>query len=141
MALIDYVYKDVALTDQFDDETDTLIAQAVNGGSGKGVFYVGTTTSGNKLQLASSEGTPGVDSIEVGIVDASIGSGVEAEHIKLATTEAGLSSATGGDAIGIAVEIPNGSPQPVWYQWDNSVGSADYTEISLSLDPMQEVAI
>jgi len=141
MALIDYVYNDVGLTDQFDDSTDTLIAQAVNGSSGTGVFYIGTPTSGNKLQLAESEGTPGVDSIEVSIVDASAGSGVEATHIKIATSKAGLSSATGGAAVGVAVEIPYGSPQPVWYQWDNSVGSGDYTEISLQIDPMQEVSI
>jgi len=141
MALLDYIYNDVNLTDQFDDATDNLIAEAVNGSSGIGVFYIGTPTAGNKLQIADSEGTPGVDSITVSIVDSSVGSGVEASHIKLATTQGGLATATGGAALSAAVEIPYGAPQPIYLQWDNSVGSGSYTEISLSIDPMQEVAI
>ena len=33
MALIDHVYKDALLTQQFDDATDTIGAAAVNGAS------------------------------------------------------------------------------------------------------------
>ena len=42
MTEIAYVFNDAGLTDPFDDATDTLDAQAVNGASGYGVFYVGS---------------------------------------------------------------------------------------------------
>jgi len=137
MALIQHVYHDAAMSTQFDDSTDTLGAMAVNGTSGKGVFYVGTPESGNKLQDATN---PGVDPIELSIVDASAGSGVEASHIKLALSEAGLSSATGGAALSLGTSIAGGTGLAVHYQWDNSVGDSTYTEISLLLSSRIEVA-
>lgn len=138
MALIDYVYHDIALTDQFDDSTDFLEAEAANGDDGDGKFYIGTPTSGKKLQASSD---PGVDSITVSISDSAPGSDVEATHLKLALTQGGLAGATGGASLGVGVEISYGSPKEVWYRWANSVGADDYTEISLDIVAMQEVTI
>ena len=138
MALIDHVYNDINLTDQFDDATDTLAAQAINGGSGTGVIYVGTPDTAKKLQAASD---PGIDSVTVSIVDATPGGGVEATHIKLAVSEAALSSATGGASLPLGANLTGGTAYPVWYQWDNSVGAGTYTEISLSIVPRIEVAV
>lgn len=138
MALIDHVWNDNGFADQFDDATDTLGAQATNGGSGTGVFYVGTSDVAKKLQAASN---PGIDSIVVSIVDASPGGGVETTHVKLAVSEAALSSATGGASLALGTDLTGGTAYPVWYQWDNSVGAGTYTEISLEIVPRVEAAI
>ena len=55
MALIDHVYNDAGLTDQFDDASDTLGAQAVNGSSGDGVFYVGDPDDTIKIQAEATQ--------------------------------------------------------------------------------------
>lgn len=132
MAAIDHVYKDAGLTEQFDSATDTLGAQALNGSSGDGVFYVGTPTTGNVIQAASD---PGVDPIEVTPADAAGGSGVEASHIKLALSSAGLASAVGGAALSLGPTINGGAANAVavHYRWTNSVGTGTYTEISLEI--------
>lgn len=138
MALIDHVWNDNGFADQFDDATDTLGAQAINGSSGTGVFYVGTSDTAKKLQAASN---PGIDSIVVSIVDASPGGGVEESHIKLAASEPALSSATGGASLALGTELTGGTAYEVWYQWDNSVGAGTYTEITLEIVPRVEAAI
>jgi hypothetical protein len=130
MALIDHVYNDIGLADQFDDATDTLNAAAINGSTGRGHFYVGTPTSGNKIQAASD---PGTDPIQVTIVDAAAGTGVDELDIKLATSEGALGSAVAGDPLNLPATINYGTPVAVWFEWDNSVGSGTYTEISLEI--------
>ena len=67
MAAIDHVYLDASLTTQFDDATHTLDLEAVDSSSADGSFYVGTPTSGNKVEAASD---PGVDPIVCSIVHA-----------------------------------------------------------------------
>lgn len=136
MATIPYVYNDIGLTDQFDDATDTLDAQAVNGASGDGVFYIGTPTSGNRLQDATS---PGSADITVSIVDAD--ASIDAADIKLALTSAGLGSATGGASLALATQIVYGTPVAVHYRWDNDTGGSTYTGMSLSITAMIESAI
>ncbi|MCB1726534.1 MAG: hypothetical protein KDI22_03810 [Gammaproteobacteria bacterium] len=140
MSLIDHVYNDAGLTDQFDDATDTLGAQAINGQSGVGVFYVGTPNAANQIEAASD---PGVDPITVSIVDAAPASGVEASHIRLAVSQGALSGATPGASLSLGETILGGAGNAVavWYQWDNSVGSGEYTEMSLSIVSRIETAI
>lgn len=140
MAAVPNVFKDAGLTEPFDDATDTLGAVAVNGSSDTGVFYVGNADSAVMLQASSD---PGVDSIVVSIVDASPGGGVEAAHIKLAISSGGLSSATAGASLNIGETILGGvgNAVSVHYQWDNSVGSGTYTEISLGIVALAEVAV
>ena len=139
MALIAHVYKDASLTQQFDDAVDTLGASAINGASDDGVFYVGTPTATNKIEAASN---PGIDQIDVVITDANPGTGVEQAHIKLALTNGGLDGAVGGDplALGAVINGGPGSAVAVHYRWENSVGGAVYTEITLDLDARVESA-
>jgi len=137
MTEIAHVYKDAGLTEIFNDATDTLATAAINGGSGTGVFYVGTPTTGTKIEDATN---PGVDQIVVSVADATPGSDVEASHIKLALTEAGLSSATGGASLNLGTVINYGSPVAVWFQWDNSTGNATYPDISIGLTSRVESA-
>lgn len=136
MALIDHVYNDIGLTDQFDDTTDTLDAWALDASTGDGVFYVGTPTAGNHVQATSD---PGVDPIVVSIVDSSPGGGVEDTHIKLATSSGALGSAVGGDPLNIGATIVYGTPVAVHYRWANSTGAS--TEISLSITARTESVI
>lgn len=138
MALIPYVFNDVGLTDQFDDATDTLGAQAVNGSSGDGVFYVGTTTSGNKLE---DNAAPGVADITVTIVDSNGPTDVDAVDIKLATSSGGLDSAVGGAALTLGTTINFGAPAAVYYRWTNDTGTGTYTDISLEISAIAESAI
>ncbi len=140
MALIDHVYLDAGLTDQFDDATDTLGASALQGADGDGVFYVGTTVATNKIEAASN---PGVDQIAVSIADSAPGGGVEVTDIKLATSQANLGSAVGGAPLNIGTTIAGGVPSavPVWYRWNNTQGSAVYTEISIEIVPRVESAV
>ena len=137
MTEIAHVYKDAGLTEIFDDASDTLATAAINGGSGTGVFYVGTPTTGNKIEDATN---PGIDQIVVSVTDATPGSDVETTHIKLALSEAGLSGATGGASLNLGTVINHGSPISVWYQWDNSTGNGTYTDISLGLTSRVESA-
>ena len=140
MALIDHIYLDAALTDPFDDASDTLGAQAVNGASGDGVFYLGDPDDTIKLQAASD---PGVDPITVSVADSAPGSGVEDTHIKLALTSAGLDGATGGAALNAGSTINGGvaNAVPIHYRWSNSTGAGVSTEISLSIVARVESAI
>lgn len=137
--LVDYIYNDIDLTDQFDDATDVLGVQAVNGASDYGVFYIGTPTSGNQLQ---DQAAPGSGSITVSIVDASPGTGVEAAHIKLATSVPNLATAVAGDPLAVATTILYGAPAAVYYQWDNSVltGTDESSELSLQVSTIAESA-
>ena len=140
MATIPYIFNDANLTDPFDDASDTLGASAVQGASDFGVFWIGTTTSGNKLEIDSGAGTPGVDPIQVSIVDADGALNVEATDIKLSLSS-DFSGATGGATLDVSVSIQHGAPVPVYYQWTNATGGGTYTDISLQLSAIQEVAI
>lgn len=132
MALVDNIYLDAGLTQQFDDASDSLFAAAKLGTSGVGVFYVGTHVVTEKVQAASA---PGIDPITVDIFDANVGSGVEAAHYRLATSQAGLAVATPGAQLSLGAEILGGpgGAVPVWYQWDNSSGGGVDTDIGFDL--------
>jgi hypothetical protein len=140
MAIIAHIYKDAGLTLPFDDAVDTLDAQAINGSNGNGSFWIGTPTAANQIQDATN---PGIDQITASIVDAVPASNVEAVHIKLSLTEAGLATAVGGAPLAIAATILGGSANAirVWYQWDNSIGPGTFTDISLNVTARIEVAI
>jgi len=96
MAVLDYIYKNAALDQAFDDASDFVTIGAPNGSTDYAVFYIGTPTSGNQLQDASN---PGVDSIEVSIVDSASGSGVEDTNIKLALDPADFATTTNASSV------------------------------------------
>jgi hypothetical protein len=140
MALVPHIYLDAGLTDQFDDATDTLPAAAINGSFDQRNFYFGSPDPAIKIQAASA---PGTDPLQIGIVDAAAGSGVEATHLKLAVSQAALTGAPAGGTLTIGETINGGvvNAIPIWYQWDNSTGSGTSTEISFSVTERVEVAI
>lgn len=67
--------------------------------------YLGSTETGKTFQANSS---PGVDNIEVSIVDANPGSNIENSDIKIATTSGGLDAAVAGDPISLGTALTSG---------------------------------
>ena len=99
-------------------------------------FYLGQPTSGYRFRADSD---PGVDAIALSIVDAVPASGQPASAIKLATTQAGLSTATGGAALSLGATLLSGSANAVaiWVQFDDSTAAvATDTNISLALNTL-----
>lgn len=95
------------------------------------VFYFGSPVVGKKLQAVSN---PGVDALQVSIVDASGGSGVAASEVKIAATFAGLASATGGAALGIGPTILSGASNavPVFVRVSSALSTVgNYDDITL----------
>lgn len=102
------------------------------------VVYLGSTVSGNKF---TAESDPGVDPIVVSIVDSSPSTGVQATHIKLATTNGGLGSALGGVALSLGTEILSGvaNAQAVHVRIDTpALAVGVYAEITLSMNTLVE---
>ena len=140
MADVPYVFRDAALTEPFDPVDGGIGAWSKQGDTAVGVFYVGATDAGFKLQATSN---PGVDPIALSIVDSSPGSGVEATAIRLAVSEAGLAAATPGAALNIGDTVLGGAVNAieVWFDWANSIGGGEYTEISIDIVPPDEVPV
>lgn len=74
------------------------------------VFYFGSPAAGKQLQNVND---PGIDPLQVSVTDSSGGSGVEAADVKLASSFAGLDSATGGAALSIGTTILSGAANAV----------------------------
>ena len=83
------------------------VAQAADGSSGAidRVVYLGSPVVGRKFEQAAA---PGTGLISVIIADASSGSGVEASHVKLATSASGLDAATPGAALNLGATLLSG---------------------------------
>lgn len=105
-------------------------------------FYLGNADAGYIFQAASD---PGVDPITLSVVDTVPASGQPASAIKLATTQAGLASATGGADLELAATILSGSVNAVqiWVQFDDATATATVatdTDISLALSTLTVTA-
>lgn len=102
-------------------------------------FFLGSTDATGTLFQAASD--PGIDAIVLSIVDAASGSGQPASSIKLATTQSGLTSATGGASLTLGTDISSGMAGAVeiWVQWDDTTGiAATDSNISIGLN---EIAV
>ncbi len=103
-------------------------------------FYLGNADAGYIFQAASD---PGVDPITLSVVDAVPASGQPASAIKLATTQAGLASATGGADLELAATLLSGSVNAVqiWVQFDDATATvATDNNISLALSTLTVTA-
>jgi hypothetical protein len=83
------------------------------------VFYLGSNDTGFTFYEQSA---PTVGQITLSLEDASPGSGQPASAIKLATTQGGLASATGGAALEIGTSLDAGPENAVaiWVQFDDT---------------------
>lgn len=100
-------------------------------------FYLGCPDSGYRFRANSD---PGVDDITLSIVDGAPSTGQPATAIKLATTQAGLSTATGGAALDLGATILSGASNAVevWVQFDDATTAVGTdSSISLALNTLQ----
>ncbi len=103
------------------------------------VVYFGSTDGTKTLQALSN---PGVDPIQVSVSDSAPGSGQEATAVKLATTQAGLDTATPGAALSLGASISGGVANAVaiWIRVEPTtlaVGTSN--ELTLTTNDVQEV--
>lgn len=104
------------------------------------VVYLGSTADGYKYQAASN---PGVDPILVTVTDADTGSAPAAGTIKLATSQAGLATATGGASLAVGTEIVAGpgNAVAVWIRGTFPAGMSLGMTLDLALETSSEVEV
>ena len=113
----------------------------INAGVSDYQFWIGNPTSGVKLQDATS---PGINSMEISIGDATPAEGPEVTWIKLALTQAGLDSAVAGDPLDIGATIFGGTANALsfWCRITNSLsGTLSSTDLFLSLSNVKEFVV
>lgn len=139
MAVIPHVFKDAALTQPFDDATDTIDAFALNGASYDGVFYIGINDA-DGVRVIEASSSPGIDPLTLSMTDVSPGSGVDVAQVKLAASQTLLDSATAGAQISVGPSVLSGpsNAKAVWYRWTNSAGASVYTDLSFNFVARQE---
>lgn len=98
-------------------------AQVVGGAPVDRLVYFGSPAAGKRLQAASN---PGADALSLAITDSAPGSGLATTVVKLATSAAGLTSATGGAALALGSTILSGAANavPVYVRVDSGAASA-----------------
>lgn len=127
------LYADAGLTN--DVSSAIPVAQVAGGSATDVLVYFGNPTAGATLQAASS---PGSDPITLTPSDSASGSGVEASMIKLATSAAGLDSATAGAALSLGTSLTSGvgNAVPIYVRIDAgslSASATAYTDGGLDL--------
>lgn len=103
-------------------------------------IYLGDPSTGDPVYLKATS-DPGVDQITISITDSAAGSGQEASNIKLATTEAGLATATAGAPLDLGVQIQSGvaNAAVIWIQFRDSNGiQGTSTELGLETNQLGE---
>lgn len=101
------------------------------------VVYFGNPTAGRVLSAEVD------DEIEVAVVDAAAGAGLPATAVRLALTEAGLSSATPGAMLALGASLSSGASAnvAVWLSIDTGTAViGDYTDLSLVTNSLIETA-
>lgn len=120
--------------------TSIQASQATDGNSAAvdRVVYYGSNASLKTLVTAAS---PYSGHITFTPVDANAGSGVQASHIKLATTQAGLAAAIAGVAIDLGPTLQSGKENavPIWMRIDTpALAAGVYTDITLTSNSLRE---
>lgn len=95
-------------------------------------LYLGSALSGKTFQAVSN---PGVDPIAVSIADSNGATGATPAKVKLALTEAGLTSATPGAALNVGVTLLSGSANAVsvWVEINGTgLATGTYNDLSLT---------
>lgn len=97
------------------------------------VVYFGSPVAGKKLQKVSD---PGIDALQVSVMDSAGGSGLAAADVKLASSFAGLDGAVGGAALGIGATLLSGpgNAVPVFVRVGGALtAEGNYDDVSLSV--------
>lgn len=137
MALSFQLFADAQLTNPLTSLTATHLV-----GSGSAVdqrVFFGSAESNVKVQVASD---PGVADILLSIADADPGAGHEPSAVRLATTQAGLDSATPGQALNLGPEVLSGEANAVevWIRRIDETGEVGLSsELSLETQTLEEM--
>lgn len=118
----------LSLVSLFDGTASTPVAEVV---------YFGNPTAGSSISPESGA------AILVSVTDAASGSGLPASAVKLASSEAGLASATGGAALSLGASLTSGAGNQVavWIEIDAGAAAVgDYTDLGLTTNSLVEVA-
>ena len=132
-------YLDSSLTTELTSVDQAFYSDGSSGAIDRQV-YIGSTTPSKKLLAASN---PGVDSIQIQAIDSNGATGQLAADIKLALTQGGLASSTGGAALAIAAQILSGVAQalPFWMRiTPSNMAEGAYADLRLdSADTVERV--
>ena len=123
--------------------TSIAASQAADGSSAAvdRVVYLGSTVASKKL---NTEVSPGTGTISVSLSDSTPGSGVQATHVKLASTNGGLAGATAGAALALGTQVLSGAGNavPVHLRIDTPVlAAAVYTDVTLVTNSVVELDV
>lgn len=134
------LYTDSALTTPLT--AALTAAQAADGSSAPVdlVVYLGCTDTAKKVQANSN---PGVDQIVASVTDAASGSGSPAADIKLALTQGGLATATGGASLNLGTQVIGGSAnaQAIWIRVTDSTHTVGTnTDLSVTISTLRQTA-
>lgn len=131
------LYADAGLT---IPATSLSVAQATDGNAPAvdRVVYLGSTVALKMLRTSTS---PGSTQITLTPTDGSPGSGVEASHIKLALSSAGLDSATGGAPLNLGTTLLSGRENalPIYIRVDTpTLSAATYNDITFTTNGLRQ---
>ena len=147
MALTFKIYTDAAMT---TEQVGNLVATQNADGSTPAVEFqlwigslgsAGGDTADRKIQ---AESDPGVDPINLTVVDAAPGGGHEVAEVKLALLQAGLAGATGGAALNLGTTLTSSTASPVefWVSVDDATGAiGTSTELSIDTVLVRETSV
>ena len=124
-------FADAGLTVPLNSSNPVAFAQLAAGAPVDRIVYFGSADVGKKLQRATD---PGVDALEVSVIDTDAGGGLPVTALTLALSSAGLDTATPGDPVSIGATINSGAANsvPVFVRADaDSATPATFTDLLL----------
>lgn len=137
MAISLQVYGDAALSSVL---AKLNVLQRSDGSSGQvdSVVYLGSTVAGKRFRAASN---PGVDDIELSVLDTDAGAGQAASAVKLATSAVDLDSAVAGAPLVLGTQLLSGPDNSVEVHVRveaTSLVAGTYTDLSLATNDLEE---
>ena len=118
---------------------DIIAANDGSSGDIDRMFYLASLAPGKRFVAAAD---PGVAPILFGVVDSAPGEGVEAAHVRLATSVAGLDDATPGQPLNLGTELLSGAGNAVAIHLRFNAGAlADgtYNDLAMVTSALLEV--
>lgn len=126
-------YTDAALTSVFDGDLAFDHKSDLSDGPQDRLIYFGNPIDGYSAQAASN---PGVDQITHSIVDSDVGNGHESSEVQLASTLAGLDSATAGAALDHGNSLSSGVANAIelYIRITNAVTETHSQRVDLTIE-------
>jgi len=133
------LYTDAACTNEFSGTLQLIHRTDLSDNPQDNVFYyanIDEDPADNGVYQKQAASNPGTDPLLLSVVDATVGAGHEASEVTLATTAAGLDTATAGAALDLGTTLTSGlsGAQPVHIRVENAVTTiSNSTELSVDI--------